>query len=738
MQADHRGMAESGMQLTGWLDYRPEAPTVTNANTGYGHSNEYHERPEDEEANKGEGDMAASETTKSDRSRVRPTQQKVIVSPKGGYFAKQCDRRAAIEADPRYANAPKASPSPALAERMEKGTAFEEEIRQIWRKKLGSKLAVVPACDRSSESKTSREALTMELLEHPGRAVAIWNPRLRADLEGSRIAEPDFLVRIGTGKNGTPIWAPGDVKWHRTLEGTAKPSGWTVSPLTRPFPDAGTRTELGRGVPHKSDAMQLAHYRRVLEHHGYAQMPKEDEPYWSGLIGKEGVLLWFNLDAPLYNHSVDADDVEPGGSTRVRESAQECYDREFAWRVMVVAREMERITDPELETLAYPEWKDECKECPWKIVCHDELRFQHRHHITLLPGITPQRAQAHYRRGVRSAHELAGLDYQTAVLVDAGVNPLTARERTAELGSSVLLQTALELRPDVATRLAAAGFSVVADLEKVHEPTAAYAESRVHNLPLAIDQARVAIVGHPHLARDVEYVEIPRAVIERDIDIEDADGHCYLIGALDTGKRVIAGRTKSRREYRPFVDWSSGGKKEHKVFADWWRDTQHMLAYSRAQHYSFCMYHYTDHEGRYFRALAERHAGKPGVPTLADLEEFLESSTWVDMHPIVAGQIIWPAEDVTLKSIARYLQFNWRDDQPGGGNSIAWYRQATTSTAPYERRVARKRLLEYNEDDVRATFAIRNWTAKVGDARKPGNRIPNVKDLDARFQWSHY
>ena len=53
--------------------------------------------------------------------------------------------------------------------------------------------------------------------------------------------------------------------------------------------------------------------------------------------------------------------------------------------------------------------------------------------------------------------------------------------------------------------------------------------------------------------------------------------------------------------------------------------------------------------------------------------------------------------------------FTWRDESPGGLNSQTWFAEAVQGETPDEREAARTRVLEYNEDDVRATWHVRHW-----------------------------
>ena len=59
-----------------------------------------------------------------------------------------------------------------------------------------------------------------------------------------------------------------------------------------------------------------------------------------------------------------------------------------------------------------------------------------------------------------------------------------------------------------------------------------------------------------------------------------------------------------------------------------------------------------------------------------------------------------------IKKVAPAFGFDWRDEQPGGLQSQVWLQQARDRSSE-EHKAARQRILDYNEDDVRATAAIR-------------------------------
>ena len=58
----------------------------------------------------------------------------------------------------------------------------------------------------------------------------------------------------------------------------------------------------------------------------------------------------------------------------------------------------------------------------------------------------------------------------------------------------------------------------------------------------------------------------------------------------------------------------------------------------------------------------------------------------------------WPTRDHSIKTLASYLGFNWRDIHPSGAASIEWFHKWVETKDVS----VKKRILEYNEDDCRA------------------------------------
>ncbi|MDQ1250513.1 MAG: hypothetical protein QG597_4892, partial [Actinomycetota bacterium] len=327
----------------------------------------------------------------------------------GGYAAKTCPEKLRLEHDPAYADLP-LEPFPAgVQARMDAGNVFEAEVRAAWSKVLRRKMAILDSGDGSWEAKGAREAATLALLASPGAVTVIWNPRLPAQPGAHRIGEPDALVLDHVDAAGAARWIPVDVKDHRALDGTAAHTT-VASPLNRPGYASARPVDIGPGTPRRDDALQLAHYRRMLEHLGHAT----DVPV-GAIIGREMQLIWHDLDAALYRHG-----------TLGKTSALTWYDHEFARRVQIATIARSGTSTPA------PEWKADCASCPWRKVCHDELTATD--HATLLPGVTPDRAgRLLYPAGITTRRQLAAWQ-ATGEKTDTQIRPLADQARVTLAG----------------------------------------------------------------------------------------------------------------------------------------------------------------------------------------------------------------------------------------------------------------------------------------------------------------
>ena len=93
----------------------------------------------------------------------------------------------------------------------------------------------------------------------------------------------------------------------------------------------------------------------------------------------------------------------------------------------------------------------------------------------------------------------------------------------------------------------------------------------------------------------------------------------------------------------------------------------------------------------------------PDVISESDLESFFNNPNVIDLYDTVKRHTDWPVSSYSLKDLAQYLDFTWRDETPSGALSIQWFNEFI-ETGDEE---CLKRLLIYNEDDCKATMILK-------------------------------
>jgi predicted RecB family nuclease len=306
-----------------------------------------------------------------------------------------------------------------------------------------------------------------------------------------------------------------------------------------------------------------------------------------------------------------------------------------------------------------PYWHRQCPECPYVTLCESHLEAGDDVSLTRFTSFDQQVLLREHGIATRAA--LAALD--------------PARARAAR---NRVLRPEGESRPE--DHLGRA-------IDKLDE---------------LIFRARAHVAGSPLRVRAREETGCERADVEVDVDMESYHDRTYLWGALVTTGRDVDGVDAG---FRSFVEWDDLDEaSEARVFRDFWRWFSQVEAATRSAGASFAAY--------CFWAQAEdsamnRAVGRPleGGPTRADLDAFRARARWVDLHEVARRQIQTEGP-AGLKVLASAAGFNWRDPTPSGEASMTWFEEARGPAGSPE---ARRRLLEYNEDDCRATRALREW-----------------------------
>jgi predicted RecB family nuclease len=267
----------------------------------------------------------------------------------------------------------------------------------------------------------------------------------------------------------------------------------------------------------------------------------------------------------------------------------------------------------------------------------------------------------------------------------------------------------LVVRGETAVALRAVGVRTVGGLAAL-DPAAGPPVPELGPLfPDMVVQARAWLRGLP-VVRRVPRVPVPRADVEVDVDMESfGESGAYLWGAL---LRHPGGRRPGDDldGYRAFATWEPvPTADEARSFAAFWSWFAGVRARTAATGRSFAAYCYNAQaENRWLLASAQRFAGRPGVPELAEVERFIVDPSWIDLYAVVSDWFLC-AHGKGLKRIAPVAGFAWRDPEASGENSMRWYRDAVGMDGAAPDADQRSRLLEYNADDVAATATLRDW-----------------------------
>jgi uncharacterized protein len=111
------------------------------------------------------------------------------------------------------------------------------------------------------------------------------------------------------------------------------------------------------------------------------------------------------------------------------------------------------------------------------------------------------------------------------------------------------------------------------------------------------------------------------------------------------------------------------------------------------------IYHYGWYELDAIRRLSAKH----GISRKA--AEALDPANMIDLNRVVQRCVIFPLYFYSLKDVAKHLGFRWRASDASGANSVLWFQEWCDRKDP----ALFRKIVEYNEDDVRATALLKDW-----------------------------
>ena len=192
-----------------------------------------------------------------------------------------------------------------------------------------------------------------------------------------------------------------------------------------------------------------------------------------------------------------------------------------------------------------------------------------------------------------------------------------------------------------------------------------------------------------------ESIIFPKTDIELYLDIENdpMQGIVYLHGIYE--------KIGDEEKFVSFVAETNDEEGEKKAFKELW---EYLRSFEGKSH---AVYYYSSHEKSTYKAMGNLY---PDVITSEEVEEYFKQDHIIDLYyDAIFSKTDWPLPSYSLKAIATYLGFNWRDETPSGALSIQWYNEYCET----QNEKILQRILDYNEDDCKASMVVKQNLEKM-------------------------
>nr|WP_246815799.1 MULTISPECIES: ribonuclease H-like domain-containing protein [Corynebacterium] len=197
-------------------------------------------------------------------------------------------------------------------------------------------------------------------------------------------------------------------------------------------------------------------------------------------------------------------------------------------------------------------------------------------------------------------------------------------------------------------------------------------------------------------------------LVEVDVDMEAHPNRgTFLWGTFD-GSRYVA-----------FSDFSADGDEGQHVAEFWeWlqqsraaaeRDgkTLRVWVYAAQGENHWLRYYARQFGGREYRVEGTAGSRVIAMPSIQDVEAFINSDAWCDIFPVVRKALA-SSDSLGLKTIAPLAGFEFSQEGVNGRAAVDLFEKAVGRTGS-EAAVARRTLERYNADDCVATASVRAW-----------------------------
>lgn len=443
-------------------------------------------------------------------------------------------------------------------------------------------------------------------------------------------------------------YMPVHIKFHRVLEssGPDEPVLW-VSRLADPTTPLATPGRRFRWSTRLKAALQVTHYWRLLEACGFAATRR-----YAGLIGIDNIHTDTGAGievAPVITWlNLEARRVPPNPRwVEVPADAEPLtlLERYDGEHAYRVELAETALASSGQETLLTPIVSPECRGCVWQPHCQAQLDADDLSVRISKAPLDVHEVRTLRRLGISTVTELANAD------LDALLESYLPRVSHREGGEERLRR----------------------------------AYQRAHMMHEGVELERTTDDPLP----------LPRHDLEIDIDVEtSAEDHVYLWGFWVDDPR------EPEPYYRSFSRFASLNDASEAALAG------EALTWLRAltDGRDAAAYHYSEYE------VVRIHRVSPRLdPDLATWARAASQTWFVDLFALVRENYLG-ANGLGLKVVATAATgFAWRDEDANGLASQSWFADAVGHEDAQMRELARVRVLEYNEDDVRATWNLRRW-----------------------------
>lgn len=167
-----------------------------------------------------------------------------------------------------------------------------------------------------------------------------------------------------------------------------------------------------------------------------------------------------------------------------------------------------------------------------------------------------------------------------------------------------------------------------------------------------------------------------------DIEAEPERNLDYLLGV------VMVNRLTQVQTFYPFL--AETPQEEAKI---WQQFLDLVNTYQTAP-----IFHFSEYEVETIKRLGKLYQTPP-----KQIEALIPRL--IDLHHCAITSVIFPVESYSLKSLANWIGFHWRESGVSGDQCVCWYDQWLKTGD----RTFLSSILRYNEDDCLATLHLKNW-----------------------------